>query len=232
MRHCTIRQKTAAGPDWLPEVSLGGVTIAFDGDGKGRVKTTGQTECPEAVGVTAEKRPQRYEVQWHDGAAPPIANAKVARAIPPRKPEPPTRSELIAAGVSEAEAGDAAAFQRYLHAQQVYPYGNRAMPLPGSEGQLERFRKAGGPDAVPPGPAGELPREAAEEKPKGKPGPKSHADRRRGELDAMVADESGKGEESLRAIAEHLGLPTGTSKREIADAIHAKEFPPAAKKEK
>lgn len=229
-RHCTIKQLRTEESPFLPEVVLGGVTVAFDPDGRGRHQATNQYELPEAVGLGAQKRPQRYEVTWRDGPVPAPKAIRVPRHVLERRPEPPSVEELLAAGVSERDAPAAAAFQRYLHSQQVYPYGTKPLPPEGSEAMLKRYLdqakgKKGAAKAAEPDPDKKGPAEAAADAPPGPPAKKkpSHYERRRDEILALV--ESAEGGEQIQAIAEGLGIEPSTNKRELANAILAREFP-------
>ena len=224
VRHCIVRQIRQDGAPLVPEVSLGGIHIVFDPDGTGRDKENGQAELPEETGLMAEKRPGRYKVEWKDGPRPAVKAARIPRAALNRRLEPPTREEVLMGGVSEADADKAVAFQRFMHAQQVFPYGPKPLPPEGAEKMLDRFLKAKGePEKAA---AGAAPAEKAatlEGEPAPKAGKKSHYERRRDELAALVADANG-GEE-LRAICAKLGVEASTNKREMADAVLAKEFP-------
>ena len=220
-RHCTLTQIRTEGP-WLTDVTLGGMALAFGASGS--ASSNGNTALPESVGIAAEKRPQRYRVTWHDGPCPATRTARAARATIGRRPEPPTREEIIAAGVAASDADAAVAFQRYIHAQAVFPYGVLPMPPKGSEPMLDRFLRH---DDLP---NGNEPVHAEPEARKS-PGPKRHFDRRREELEALVADEDNGGD-ALRAIAERLNVAFDPSRRNLAAAILAAERPHDTKRMK
>jgi hypothetical protein len=144
-RHCTIAQrKTEVGLQRV--LTLGGIAISFDAfDRPGRNAETGQEELPESVGLRAEKRPRLFTVAWKDGPVPSIAPARLARQTLTRRPDPFTQGDIRslaiegAINVAEEDIPAIAAFHRYLHAQAVFPYGNRPVPPPGTERMLDRF---------------------------------------------------------------------------------------------
>ncbi len=234
-RHCFIRQKRVEGQPFNREVVLGGVTLVFDGDGAARNKDTNQAELPEIVGQFAEKRPQRYEVTYKDGPVPGLMPTRLPRVIVERRPEPPNVEELVALGVERKAAADARAYQRYLHAQEVFPYGARPMPPEGSEAMLQRYIKQERERAA--GKAQEAEAQAGDEKAVEKRGAdgdekrqtggnkKSHYERRRDELQELARPENEGGADRLRQIVEGLGLEPSTSKRDMLDAILGREFP-------
>lgn len=236
IRHCLIRQNRVEGQTFQREVVLGGVTLVFDGDGVARNQATGQMELPEVVGLFAEKRPQRYAVEYKDGPVPGVVPNRLPRAIVERRPEPPTVEELVQLGVDRREAPLARAYQRYLHAQEVFPYGQRPVPPEGSEAMLQRYIKqererAAGKTQEAEAQAGEV--KAAEKRPADDAGgeekraapKKSHYERRRDELQELAQPDNEGGVDRLRQIVEGLGLEPSTSKRDMVDAILGREFP-------
>ena len=211
--------------------SIATLIIGFDNDGSAFNEATGQRELPETVGVRCEAFPERYSVEWKDGAVPKAAALKIPRSALQRRLEPPSIAELRQAGIAEGDVLHAHAFQLALYTQKVYPYGTRPVADDAFDSvykvQLRKLIKKH--TAVEPlkdetkGEADEGETSDGGLKDKPKPAVLSHYERRKLDL-ARIADEDG-GHATLAEILDELGEKKPSSKQGRIEAILKAEFP-------